>query len=127
MISLIRKHSSNKGTYGELIVDGMLAAHTCELPWKHNQRNISCIPTGTYKVKRRWSPKYKSHWIIQDVPNRSYILFHAGTFLADTRGCVLVGDRYLRDNNGIMGVGNSRTTMKRLQAILPRKFDLIIL
>ena len=31
---------------------------TLELPYKDNQRNISCIPCGKYKVTKRFSEKY---------------------------------------------------------------------
>ena len=31
------------------------------------------------------------HLLVQDVPNRDYILFHRGNTAKDTRGCILVG------------------------------------
>jgi hypothetical protein len=99
-----------------------MVAHTAELPWRDNQRNVSCIPPGRYEVKRRWSLKYKSHWILKNVPNRSYILIHVGNFMDDTQGCILVGDRYLYEgSHKIIGVGNSVATMNALRKTLPDK------
>ena len=37
---------------------------TVELPWKDNQTGESCIPTGTYTVASRVSPKYGDCFII---------------------------------------------------------------
>jgi hypothetical protein len=49
---------------------------TVELGWHNNVNKISCIPNGYYKVKKRVTAKRGIHWILQDVPNRSYILIH---------------------------------------------------
>ena len=68
---------------------------TLELPWKDNQRNISCIPEGVYKVRLRLARESATrdylHLLVQDVPNRDWILFHRGNSAKDTSGCILVG------------------------------------
>ena len=68
---------------------------TLENPWKDNQRNISCIPEGEYKVRLRLARESASrdylHLLVQDVPNRDWILFHRGNTAKDTSGCILVG------------------------------------
>ena len=70
-------------------------ADTLELPFKDNQRSISCIPEGEYKVRLRLARESASrdylHLLIEDVPNRDWILFHRGNSAKDTRGCILVG------------------------------------
>ena len=101
--------------------------HTLELPWKDNEPQISCIPIGDYKVVKRWSNKYKFHFHIQDVENRSFILIHAGNFHTHTKGCILVGDdlKYLDSDDEIDVVG-SKDTLEVLLKILPEKFDLTI-
>ena len=100
---------------------------TLELGWKENQRSISCIPVGDYKVTKRTSPKYGEHFHILDVPDRDYILIHAGNFYSDIRGCVLVGEDFKDLNkDGLLDVTNSRDTMTQLLKVLPETFDLNI-
>ena len=112
------------------VVEGNDAKFTCctlELPYVNNERNISCIPTGNYCVSKRNSPKYGDHFIIKDVPGRSYILIHHGNYHTDIRGCVLVGSAFKDINlDGQTDVINSKGTMKKLLDILPNEFDLII-
>ena len=68
---------------------------TLENPWIDNQRNISCIPVGEYEVRIRLPRESASrdyvHLLVQDVPDRDWILFHRGNFPKDTSGCILVG------------------------------------
>ena len=68
---------------------------TLELPYKDNQRSVSCIPAGQYKVRLRTEKESGSrnylHLLVQDVPNRDFILFHRGNSAKDTSGCILVG------------------------------------
>lgn len=101
--------------------------HTLELPWKDNQRNISCIPKGEYEVKKRTSKRFKEHFHITGVDNRSYILIHSGNYHHQIRGCVLVGDD-LRDINGDnrMDVVNSKSTLNKLLDLMPDQFKLEI-
>lgn len=100
---------------------------TLELSWKDNQKSISCIPCGDYKVIKRTSKKYKNHFHILDVPNRDYILIHNGNYNYQTKGCVLVGRdlKYLNKDNEI-DVIDSVKTLKKLYSMLPDKFDLSI-
>jgi hypothetical protein len=88
-----RNQSSDKQTLGEMTVTDdngeiIFSCKTLELPWKDNQQNVSCIPTGTYNVTRRYSERFKNHFHIQDVPNRTFILIHPGNYYTQIRGCV---------------------------------------
>ncbi len=56
-----------------------------------NLENISCIPTGSYKVKKHDSPNFGQCLKIEGVRNRTNILIHAGNYYDDTKGCVVVG------------------------------------
>ena len=64
-----------------------------ERPWKDNQKKISCIPVGKYKLNfypagKKFYPKYKKLFaaegndrgmiIIEGVPGRTHILIHRG-------------------------------------------------
>jgi len=92
---LIRDTFSENSVIGELFLDGERMCDTLENPWLDNQRNISCIPKGEYKVRirlpRESATRDYVHLLVEDVENRSYILFHRGNTAKDTRGCILVG------------------------------------
>ena len=100
---------------------------TLELPWKDNERNISCIPVGSYKAIKHNSPKFKQSFWLQDVPGRSEILIHVGNYTSDIRGCILPGDRHADINNdGILDVTNSRKIMDALYKLMPDEFTITI-
>ena len=92
---MIRDTFSENSVIGELFLDGERMCDTLENPWLDNQRNISCIPEGEYKVRLRLPRESATrdyvHLLVKDVENRSYILFHRGNTAKDTRGCILVG------------------------------------
>ena len=92
---IIRNTFSEVSTIGNLYLDGEWLCDTLENPWLNNQRNISCIPEGEYKVRlrtaRESATKDYLHLLVQDVPDRSLVLFHTGNTAKDTRGCILVG------------------------------------
>ena len=92
---IIRDTFTEESTIGELFLNGERMCDTLENPYINNERNISCIPEGEYKVRLRLARESASrdylHLLIQDVPNRDYILFHRGNSAKDTSGCILVG------------------------------------
>lgn len=68
--------------------------HVLERPWRNNQRNQSCIPTGVYEavfLAQTDSGKFRNVYELQAVPDRSDILIHSGNVVDDTRGCLLIG------------------------------------
>jgi len=107
---IIRDTFTKESTIGRLYINGESFCDTLENPWIDNQRNISCIPEGQYKVRLRLPRESATrdylHLLVQDVPNRSYILFHRGNTAKDTSGCILVGNGRQQDI-----VENSRLAM----------------
>ena len=107
---LIRDTFTDKSTIGKLFINSESFCDTLENPWLDNQRNISCIPEGQYKVRLRLARESASrdylHLLVQDVPNRDWILFHRGNTAKDTSGCILVGNGREQDI-----VENSRLAM----------------
>jgi hypothetical protein len=107
---LIRDTFSKESTIGELFINGERFCDTLENPWLDNQRNISCIPEGEYPVRLRLARESATrdylHLLIQDVPNRDYILFHRGNFPKDTSGCILLGQGTQQDvvNNSTLAM-----------------------
>jgi hypothetical protein len=63
---------------------------TLELPYRDNEPDVSCIPEGRWLCTQTSSSKAPLTWEVE-VPGRSRILFHAGNFDRDSRGCILVG------------------------------------
>lgn len=107
---IIRDTFTKESTIGKLYINGESFCDTLENPWLDNQRNISCIPEGQYNVRLRLARESASrdylHLLVQDVPNRDWILFHRGNTAKDTSGCILVGNG--REHNA---VNNSRLAM----------------
>ena len=107
---IIRDTFTDKSTIGTLYINGERFCDTLELPYINNERSVSCIPAGEYKVRLRLARESATrdylHLLIQDVPDRDYILFHRGNSAKDTRGCVLVGQSREQDR-----VNNSRLAM----------------
>ncbi|MGH7260144.1 MAG: DUF5675 family protein [Nitrospiraceae bacterium] len=93
-LTLLRIASDAIETQGVLVAGGRAFAVTLELPWKDNAPEESCIPAGTYTCVRTISPHFGETFEIADVPKRSHILFHKGNAPADTKGCVVVAEKY---------------------------------
>lgn len=117
-VNIFRLRRSAQGTEG-LLVTGDFNCRTLELPWKNNQKQISCIPPGEYDVEIRLSNKYGRVYWVRHVPNRTYILIHSGNYAGDksqgfkshVMGCILLGKK-----SGFLGgqvaVLNSRVAVR---------------
>lgn len=138
---LIRRFDHNKQERGYMVVfnerNGVeYQCCTLELPWLDNERKISCIPTGRYKVIKHTSPKFGKCFWVQDVVGRSEILIHKGNYAGsknprtgkpDILGCILVGKSHVDiDGDGILDVVSSKDTMEDLLDILPDEFEMVI-
>ena len=110
---ILRDTFTDESTIGELFLNGERFCDTLELPYRDNQRSVSCIPTGEYKVRMRYPRESATrdylHLLVQEVKDRQFILFHRGNSAKSTRGCVLVGQSREQDF-----VGNSTLAMDLL-------------
>ena len=110
---IIRNTFTEVSTIGKLFLNGEWLCDTLENPYINNERRISCIPAEQYKVRLRTARESATrdylHLLVQDVPNRDYILFHIGNSAKDTSGCILVGIGVEQDF-----VKNSRLAMELL-------------
>ncbi len=93
-LRLVRVTEHNNATLGVLCIDDSPEFVTLEDAWRDNERMISCIPVGRYKIMPRNSPKFGKTWQVMDVPERDHILFHAGNTHKDTNGCILLGMQF---------------------------------
>jgi len=97
------------GTFGVLQWEGDKApfALSLEDPWRNNEQNVSCIPSGEYIARRFDSPTHGMTFQIMDVPGRTLILFHRGNTHINTEGCVLIGEKF-HFLDGIPSIAASR-------------------
>ena len=126
---LIRDTFTENSTIGELFINGERFCDTLENPYLDNQRNVSCIPAGEYPVRLRYPRESATreylHLLVQDVPNRDYILFHRGNFPKDTSGCILLGQGTQQDvvNNSTLAMD---LVMKEILNLGGENINLII-
>jgi len=105
--------------------------NTIERPDLNNQPFESCIPEGEYVVKPYSSDKYPDVWEVQNVKNRSKILFHHGNWALDVKGCIAVGlgCGYMHLNgNPEKAVYSSKNAIRQIKDVIgyPSNFKLII-
>lgn len=83
-------------TAGVLINDdtGLPICFTLEKAFRWNEKNISCIPKGTYACVPYSSDSYPDCYMVTEVHGRSGILFHIGNRDKDTEGCILPGMQF---------------------------------
>lgn len=106
-LGFLTSYEADDGQYLEL--------RTLELAWKKNRKSVSCIPAGSYKLKKRHTEKHGDHLIVQGVKNRTFILIHSGNFTRQIKGCILVGmDHVDIDHDNETDVTYSRKAMKKL-------------
>jgi hypothetical protein len=118
-IQLIREYHPN-GVNGILSLGGEKICDTIELPWRNNQRRVSCIPEGTYKIRRRYTVKFGWHCWVENVPGRDAILIHAfNDALKESKGCIGPVSRITGEGKGVF----SKIALKKLMGLLAPAFD----
>lgn len=116
-LKLIRIADTEQGTFGVLKINEIPFCVTLEPKDRENQSNVSCIPIGQYEMVKYKSPKYGETWEVNNVPGRSYILFHGGNVAKHTKGCILVAQHYGK-LSGDLAVLNSGQTYNAFKKIL---------
>lgn len=107
IIDIVRLEDSREGTFGALLIDQRVFCCTLEPPNLGNRKNVSNIPQGAYVCERVDSPKYGDTFEVTRVMGRSHILFHAGNFVEDTKGCILLGRKWgtLKGDRAVLNSG----------------------
>lgn len=109
------------GTNGKLAVNGNIVCSTIELPWRENHNQVSCIPEGTYYLRKRHNSRFNWHIEIRDVPNRKYVLFHpANDALKELKGCIAPVTQLCGAGRGLQ----SRRAFMLLKAMVYKAVDL---
>ncbi len=108
---IINREYLEEGTNGELWCGSQLVCHTIELPYRGNQRNLSCIPEGFYFLGLRRSQRFGLHLHIRNVSHREYVLIHpANNAIKELRGCIAPVETITGDGRG----ANSRKALAKL-------------
>lgn len=115
MILVLNRTYFSEGTQGTLEWNGTLVCYTIELPWLQNQRRVSCVPEGEYVLQARFSPKFKWHLHLQDVPGRELILIHPGNDAkTELLGCIAP----VSTHTGIGKGSHSRKAFLKLKVLV---------
>jgi hypothetical protein len=111
---------SERGTFGQLFdSERRQLCVTLELPWRNNEHDRSCIPAGTYTLRRRFSPKHQGEvFEVEGVPDRADIELHVGNFVDDSLGCILLGSTFTTFDSGQHGISGSRVAFERFMAAM---------
>ncbi len=128
---LFRKQQTSVASVGHLfLMEGDLVVAefaTVELPWKNNESGKSCIPAGTYLVKKHTSPKFGACYKVSEVPNRTDILLHSANYSRELLGCIGIGtDHADIDKDGTQDITASKAAMERLLKVGPESFTMTI-
>lgn len=115
MILVLNRTYFPEGTQGVLEWNSTIVCYTIELPWLNNQRRISCIPEGEYVLQKRFSPKFKWHLHLRNVPGRGLILIHpANEAKMELKGCIAPVTKH----TGIGKGNSSRKAFKKLKTLV---------
>ena len=136
---LLRRHEVTKvrlerfantplGTFGRLIV-GDRWWYTVEPPWKGNRKSVSCIPGGTYKLRKAIhnisTPGAEDDyevWEVAGVTGRTAIHIHIGNTTEDIEGCICPGKDFgvlqARSGTWLPAVFSSRPAFDEFMATL---------
>lgn len=109
-----------EGTNGVLQCEGKTICLTIELPWRNNEKRVSCIPEGNYVLKKRFSAKFKWHLEVIGVSGRSLILFHpANNAQRELHGCIAPVTKYSGPGLGLQ----SREAFNQLKRLVYKSLD----
>lgn len=114
------RQSFKDGSFGSLFLQDQFLCFIIELPWRNNQRNVSCIPAGTYELVQRTSAKFSQHLYVANVPHRSMILVHpANDASTQLQGCLAP----VMQLSGLGKGWNSRQALNLILSCLQPFFD----
>lgn len=115
MVLVLNRRYFPEGTQGTLEWNGTLVCYTIELPWLQNQKRVSCIPEGEYVLQMRYSPKFKWHLHLENVPRRGLILIHhANDAKKELLGCIAP----VTNHTGIGKGSFSRKALAKLKKLI---------
>jgi len=119
--------SNNLCTIGKLYTEsGEELCCTMEKAWRDNQRRISCVPQGLYKLNPTHSPKFGDTYCLENIAldvslsgptKRTHILIHKANKESQLLGCIAPVSRFGILDNEWAGL-SSGTAYNQLMALL---------
>lgn len=118
-VTLNRFYQDDTCTLGVLSVQGLKNPifYTIERPWLNNEKNTSCIPSGTYSCFIRQSPSNGEVYELRGVEGRDFIQIHKGNFARNVIGCIAIGEAagYIGEEKAVTA---STSAMNRFKEIM---------
>mgnify|MGYP004701969555 FL=1 len=112
----------SQGTHGTIFVNGEEVCHTIELPWLNNQKRVSCIPEGSYRLRKRYNAKFKWHLALEAVKGRSGILIHpANDAKKELLGCIAPVQYHTGIGKGVYSRRSLDLLLMKLDGVLTTK------
>ena len=71
--------------------------YSLEQPWNDNKELASCIPEGTYLVKRDRTGRHQ-YYAVQNIPERTFVEWHPANKVSQLAGCTAFGQKRSDDN-----------------------------
>lgn len=112
-VTIRRIKAGKESTLSKLYIDQSFSCYALEdriRPLKI--KGSTAIPAGTYPLRlntygamnaryaKRFPKLHQGMLQIDAIPNYSYVYFHIGNTIADTAGCILLGEAYSMDADG---------------------------
>lgn len=120
-IELTRFESGPQGTFGRI---GQW--FTLERQWLDNRSMVSCIPEGSYRVYRAFSPHLRRvTYRLAGTAPRQGILIHPANLSRQLQGCIALGEK-LGFIDGVKAILLSSPAVHQFEAVMPPEFTLQI-
>ena len=121
--------STGRATVKDAFNSTLFFGFSLERGWRNNERNVSCIPQGSYPIRLEWSNRFGANlWEIHNVPNRSECKFHAANYWHELNGCIALGLGVSDINHdGAMDVTSSKIAMRRFHAAMGNATDAVLI
>jgi hypothetical protein len=134
LIKIYRNWQDENQTLGSCTVyddykKPLFSALSLERGWRNNEKGVSCIPIGMYKVVLEYSNRFKTDlWEIKGVENRSECKFHAANYWYQLNGCIALGSRLADINkDGYNDITSSKNTMKAFHKALENDTEALLI
>jgi hypothetical protein len=107
----------------------LFSSLSLERGWRDNERNVSCVPLGEYKLKLEYSNKFQRDlWELKGVPNRSECKFHSANYWYQLNGCIALGrDSIDINRDGYSDITSSTSTMNAFHKAMGSDTEAILI